>query len=111
MKIASGKTAIKKTMKKDINHILEILRKVEPFIKNKFGVKSIEVFGSYIRDEQNQKSDADILVTFVRTPGLLRFIELENYLSDKLGIKVDLVMKDSIKPRLKNSILNNTITL
>lgn len=96
-------------MKKDIQYILNVLRDVEPYIKDKFNVKTIEVFGSYIRNKQNQKSDVDILVTFFKTPSLLKFIELENFLSDKLKIKVDLVMKNSLKPRLRHSILNNSI--
>jgi len=96
-------------MKKDIQQILNILREITPFIKNKYHVDSFEVFGSYIRNKQKLKSDLDILVTFIKTPSLLEFVELENYLSDKTGIKVDLVMKDSIKPRLRNSILSSAI--
>ncbi|MBK7107388.1 MAG: nucleotidyltransferase family protein [Ignavibacteriae bacterium] len=98
-------------MKKDIQYILSILKNVEPIIKEKFNVNKIEVFGSYIRNKQNQKSDVDILVTFLKTPSLLKFIELENYLSDELEIKVDLVMKNSLKPRLRHSILNNSIPI
>lgn len=96
-------------MKKDIHYILKILREVTPFIKDNFNVDSIEVFGSFIKNKQSKNSDVDILVTFVKTPSLLKFIELENYLSDEIGIKVDLVMKDSLKPRLKHSILHNSI--
>ena len=96
-------------MKKDIHQILTILRKITPLIKKKYHVDSIEVFGSYIRNKQKSKSDLDILVTFIKIPSLLKFLELENYLSDTIGIKVDLVMKDSIKPRLRNSILSSAI--
>ena len=96
-------------MKKDIHQILTILRKITPLIKKKYHVDSIEVFGSYIRNKQKAKSDLDILVTFIQIPSLLEFLELENYLSDTIGIKVDLVMKDSIKPRLRNSILSSAI--
>jgi len=46
-----------------------------------------------------------LLVTFSKTPGLLEFIRLENELTDTLGIKVDIVMKDSLKPGLKDYIL------
>lgn len=96
-------------MKKDIHQILTILRKITPLIKKKYHVDSIEVFGSYIRNKQKSKSDLDILVTFIKIPSLLKFLELENYLSDTIGIKVDLVMKDSIKPRLRDSILSSAI--
>lgn len=96
-------------MKKDIHYILDVLREVSPFINDNFSVNTIEVFGSFVRNKQHKKSDVDILVTFIKTPSLLKFIELENFLSDKLGMKVDLVMKNSLKPRFKKSILNNSI--
>ncbi|MCL4551399.1 MAG: nucleotidyltransferase family protein [Bacteroidetes bacterium] len=98
-------------MKKDLNKILTILRGVTPFLRKEFNVESIEVFGSYIRKEQNLKSDLDLLVTFSKTPSLLKFVELENFLSDKIGIKVDLVMKNTVKPGLKHSILSHTISV
>ena len=69
------------------------------------------VFGSYTRDEQSPSSDLDLLVTFHEPPSLLRFIELENYLSDLLGVKVDLVMKDALKPRIGERILNEVVTV
>ena len=53
-----------------------------------------------MRNEQTAASDLDMLVTFEKTPGLLKFVSLENHLSDLLGIKVDLVMKDALKPRI-----------
>ena len=70
-------------------------------LKKNYKVKEIGIFGSYVRHEQKKKSDLDVLVTFYETIDLFTFVELENYLSDILGVKVDLVMKDGIKPRLK----------
>ena len=78
-------------------------------LRKKYKVKEIGIFGSYVRQEQNKKSDVDVLVTFDETIDLFSFIELENYLSDILGIKVDLVMKDGIKPRLKERILSEAV--
>lgn len=78
-------------------------------LREKYKVKEIGIFGSYVRQEQNKKSDVDILVTFYETIDLFLFVELENYLSDILGIKVDLVMKDGIKPRLKEKILSEAV--
>ncbi|MGD6806239.1 MAG: nucleotidyltransferase family protein [Candidatus Bathyarchaeia archaeon] len=74
-----------------------------------YKVKEIGIFGSYVRHEQKKKSDVDVLVTFTETIDLFQFVELENYLSDLLGVKVDLVMKDGIKPRLKERILNEAV--
>ena len=78
-------------------------------LRKKFKVKEIGIFGSYVRQEQNKKSDVDVLVTFYETIDLFTFVELENYLSDILGVKVDLVMKEGIKPRLKERILSEAI--
>ncbi len=91
-------------MKKSLNEILKELKSILPEIQSKYSVLSIEVFGSYTINRQTSRSDVDLLVTFTKTPGLLKYIELENFISDKLNLKVDLVMKDSIKPVLKNYI-------
>ena len=96
-------------MKNNLTHIISKLRQELPYIQKEFDVYEIELFGSYLRQEQNSKSDVDLLVTFKKTPGLFKFLKLENYLSDILKIKVDLVLKDSIKPLLKNQILNHTV--
>ena len=98
-------------MKNDLKEILLILRKLLPFISQKYGIASIEVFGSYVRNQQNINSDLDILVSFSKVPTLLKFVELKNYLSDKLQLNVDLVMKDSLKPRIGQNILNESITV
>ena len=98
-------------MNKDLKKILTTLRSLKPYLSKTYKVKEIEVFGSYIRKEQRKNSDLDLLVTFSKTPGLLEFIKLENYLSDMLGIKVDLVMKDSLKPRLRPYILNEVVAI
>jgi len=98
-------------MKKDLNEILLVLRKLLPYISQKYNVASIELFGSYVKNQQNIDSDLDILISFSKVPSLLKFIELKNYLSDKLQINVDLVMKDSLKPRIRENILNGSIAV
>ena len=69
------------------------------------------MFGSYVRQEQTETSDVDVLVEFQEVPSLLKFVQLENYLSDQLGIKVDLVHKSGLKPRLGEQILAEVIYL
>ena len=96
-------------MKKNINEILPKLRSLRPYITQKYQVNSIEVFGSYVHNLQNSNSDLDVLVTFSKTPGLIKFLELKNYLSDQLGINVDLVMKDSLKPAISQHIFRESI--
>ena len=80
-------------------------------LTERYSVETLEVFGSYVRDEQNQDSDLDVLVTFKEDPSLLTYIAIENYLSDLLGIKVDLVMKDSLKPKIGQQILREAISV
>ena len=75
-------------------------------LKERYHVSYLGVFGSYIWGEQNPGSDLDVLVEFSKTPTIFKFINLENYLSDALGVKVDLVMKDALKPNIGKHILN-----
>jgi predicted nucleotidyltransferase len=94
---------------RSLDKILEILRQQLPRLTERYSVETLEVFGSYVRSEQTKDSDLDILVTFKEVPSLLTFIAIENYLSDLLGIKVDLVMKDSLKPKIGGQILREAI--
>ncbi len=89
--------------------ILETLRKYHKDIERQFKVNYLGVFGSYIRNEQKESSDIDILVEFNEIPTLFQFIRLENYLSDILHIKVDLVMKNALKPNIGKEILKGVI--
>jgi uncharacterized protein len=92
-----------------LEQVLEVLRQQIPVLTERYGIESLEVFGSYVRSEQKKDSDLDILVTFKEDPSLLTYIAMENYLSDRLGIKVDLVMKDSLKPKIGQQILLEAI--
>jgi Predicted nucleotidyltransferases len=85
---------------------LRKLHEMLPELKEKYHVSYLGVFGSYVRGEQKLESDLDVLVEFSKTPTLFKFINLENYLSDALGVKVDLVMKDALKPNIGKHILN-----
>lgn len=87
----------------------QVLHQHFPELAGHYNVSYLGVFGSYIRDEQKQGSDLDILVDFDKTPSLFQFIRLENYLSKLVGIKVDLVMKDSLKPAIGKRILEEVV--
>lgn len=89
--------------------ILKILRQELPYLKEEYKVKSIGVFGSYVKEEYRKGSDIDVLVEFYDVPSLLKFIKMENYLSDVLGVKVDLVMKDALKPEIGKHILKEVV--
>jgi predicted nucleotidyltransferase len=94
-----------------LEEIKNKIRENMPILRDKYKVKTIGLFGSYIRGEQSRGSDIDILVEFYETIDLFTFIELENFLSETLGIKVDLVMKDTLKPRIKDNILREAVTV
>lgn len=81
------------------------------YLKKKYGVKVIGIFGSYIRNEQKKASDLDILVEFKSPISLLAFMSLENQLSKLAGKQVDLVMKSALKPHIGKSILKEVIYL
>jgi uncharacterized protein len=83
----------------------EKLRELLPSLAEEYGVSSLALFGSFLRMEQTKGSDLDLLVEFKVAPSLFRFIELENLLTDELGVDVDLVMKDALKPRIGQRIL------
>ncbi len=95
--------------RRSLKKLLEILRGQIPMLSERYGIEQLEVFGSYVRDEQKKDSDLDLLVTFREVPSLLTYIAIENYLSDLLGVKVDLVMKDALKPTIGKRILSETV--
>jgi predicted nucleotidyltransferase len=82
-------------------------------LRQKYRVKEIGIFGSYVRGEQKKRSDVDLLVEFEEPSDLtlLDFVRLENYLSEILGVKVDLVEKNALKPRIGKRILEEVVNI
>ena len=96
---------------KSFNEIKEILNSHKEELKRKYKIKEMKVFGSYVRNEQREKSDVDILVDFYEIPDLLKFIEIERYLERILGVKVDLVRGAVLRPELRDEILNEAVKI
>lgn len=95
---------------KTVEDIKRVLREHRGEIRRRFKVKEIGVFGSYVRGEQRKKgSDIDILVEFEEPVGLFKFMDLEEYLSNLLGCKVDLVSKKALKPKIGKRILKEVV--
>lgn len=95
---------------KSIKEIVGILKKYNADIRNKFRVKEIGVFGSFVRGEQKRSSDIDILIGF--EPGYKTFdnyMELKFFLEKVIGSKVDLVIKTAIRDEIKKSILSEAV--
>jgi len=76
---------------------------------DKFGVKSLAIFGSVARNEARPDSDVDILVEFAEPVGLFEFVDLKDYLQKLLGCPVDLGTPTSLKPRLQEQVLKEAI--
>jgi uncharacterized protein len=96
-----------------LEQLVAALTALLPELRERYGVIGLGVFGSYVRGEQTANSDLDLLVEFdpaVRF-GLLTYCELENALSDRLAVKVDLVMKTALKPRIGERILQEVVYL
>jgi uncharacterized protein len=83
----------------------EIYERIVSFLKE-YGAINISVFGSYANNEETDKSDIDLIVEFKNQLSLLKYVEIEQKLSDSIGIKVDLLTKASISPYIYSSIKN-----
>jgi len=96
---------------KSLEEIKAQLQQLKPTLKEKYGVKTLGIFGSYCRQEQTAKSDLDVIVEYFPDahPGLFKLIELENFLTDTLGVKVDLGTKGSLKPHIAQRVLQEIV--
>ena len=92
-----------------IEQIRKTISRERKYLTERYHVGSLKVFGSHSRGESNEDSDIDLLVEFTDAIDLFDFIGLEQYLSEVLRKKVDLVMKGSIKPQLKDRILREAV--
>jgi uncharacterized protein len=81
----------------------------KPFLSEKFKVKEVGIFGSFARGEQAEASDIDILVEFSEPISFFTFIDLEDHLSEILGVRVDLVSKKALKPHIGKNILEELV--
>lgn len=84
------------------------LQQIKPVLVDKFHVNRIGYFGSYVNGEQTDKSDLDLLVEFSQPVGW-EFFTLEKFLEQALGLPVDLVKKNALKERIKETILNQVV--
>jgi predicted nucleotidyltransferase len=76
--------------------ILRIIKKEIPYLHKKYGVEQVALFGSYARQESTENSDIDIVISLSKPLGFA-FIELADYLEEKLGRKVDSITKSTLE--------------
>jgi predicted nucleotidyltransferase len=94
-------------MRKKIDQIIMKLRENMPVLREKYKVKTLGVFGSYVRGEQKKSSDLE----FQEPVGLFQFMELEDFLEKNTGVKIDLVSGKALKPRIGKHILEEVINV
>lgn len=94
-----------------LEEIRQTLRACLPELRERYGVTVIGVFGSYARGEPRPDSDLDILIELEEPPriSLLDLVHLENYLSQLLGIKVQVAIQRNLKPRIRPQILKEVV--
>jgi predicted nucleotidyltransferase len=93
----------------NLDDISRVLKEHKTEVRRKYSVSKIGIFGSYVRGEQKERSDIDILVSFSGIPDIFKYMELEEYLKRLLRRKVDLVRREAIRPELKSRILKETV--
>lgn len=91
------------------SEVIRILKRQRKELEEHFNVSSLSLFGSVARDEANADSDVDLLVEFSKPVGLFQFIELQQRLEELLDSKVDLGTSRSLKPRIKDQVLQEAI--
>ena len=81
------------------------LQEIKPVLTEKFHVSKIGYFGSFAKGQQTDSSDLDLVVEFSQPVGWA-FFTLEGFLEQSFGLSVDLITKNGLKDRIKESILN-----
>jgi len=91
-----------------LDQFIAKLKAFLPDIQERYSIDTLGVFGSFVRGEQTSDSDLDLVVTFQTPQSLLDLVELENLLSDHLGVKVDLVTEAGLKSRVREAMVSRT---
>lgn len=91
---------------KDKNEIIKILKELKPILERDYNITEIGLFGSYLRGEQNQNSDIDILLDHKSGLTFFKLIDLENLLNKTFGVKIDIAFKKYLKKNIGKRILS-----
>jgi uncharacterized protein len=94
-----------------LNLILQNLRENLPNLRQEYRIRHVWLFGSFVRGEQQKRSDLDVLVEFEDAPTLPRFISLERRLHEITGIKVDLVSIRALRGEIGERILQEKVAV
>ncbi|MFB3884125.1 MAG: nucleotidyltransferase family protein [Thermodesulfobacteriota bacterium] len=91
--------------------VLQSLRTLKPEIAKRFKVKEIGLFGSFLRSEQNPASDIDLVVEFEEKADLFDLVALGQFLEERLGRKVDLGTKGSLRKEIRRQVLKEMVSI
>lgn len=94
---------------KELDKIIAKLKELKPELEKNYNITELGVFGSFARNEQTPQSDIDILIDYKDGTSILTLGGLQYMLSDLFNIKVDLVMKKTLKKRVGEQILSEVI--
>lgn len=94
---------------KTLNEIRQVLSLQKQSICEIYRITEIGIFGSYARGDETETSDVDILVDYETAPTLIMLVDLRDYLSQLFGIKVDIVTKNGLKPRIRERVLAEVV--
>lgn len=92
-----------------LQRIITTLEENKKTLHDRYKVRQIGIFGSYARGDTHRGSDVDVLVEFYEPVSLLSLVSLENYISDILGMKADVVPKEDLRVELKDRILREAV--
>jgi len=96
---------------KTLTEIKDTLKKHQEVLRQRYKMRVVGIFGSYVRGEQKRGSDLDLLAEFEEPVSLLELVGAEIYLSEILKVKVDLIPKEDVRAELKERILGEAISL
>lgn len=94
-----------------LDDIMAQLRALQPDLRRRYPIRDMGIFGSYVRGEQREDSDLDVLVDLGDGLDLLGYAGLQIELSDALGVRVDLVEREALRPRLAPHILAEVVAI
>jgi len=96
-------------MEKSLEEVKLQLQALKPTLNKRFKVETVDIFGSFARGEQNEKSDLDILVTYSEMVDFLLIARLRRYLRRKLHMKVDVISKEFLNKHIKEKVLEEAV--
>ncbi len=98
-------------MTPSLQTILPILRQEMPYLRERFGITELGVFGSVARGEATEESDIDVLVSFQTVPNIFVYVDAVEYLRERLQTKVDVVRREALTGKIATEILREVVPI